>query len=184
MFKKLFLLIFLMLCLPVLSVFSDNTIEKSKINNKSVFSRTPRRGYRPEDISGLDENTKAEIEAIKQLCLTYTKSMSVLDFRKAWDCHLDGRASYDRFLKSGYVRKAEKEEFVRKWWASLKVMKIIISTDEATADLCREVEAENKMIFILKKAENQWKIRNMIYTDTLNFDEDKLPSFYFEEDKN
>ncbi len=45
---------------------------KWKINEmyQSSFSRPLRRGYRPEDFSGLDENTKAEISAIQQLCLT------------------------------------------------------------------------------------------------------------------
>jgi len=159
---------------------------KWKINEmyQSSFSHPPRRGYRPEDFSSLDENTKAEISAIQQLCLTYTKSLSVQDFRTAWECYWEGRASYEKFLTFKWVKKIKNNESYRESWASLTVLDIKISGNKATADLGRKKEGEIEETFLLVKTENQWKIRNRFDTSSLCFDENKLPSFYFEDDKN
>ena len=160
--------------------------QKWKINEmyQSIFSRPPRRGYRPEDFSGLDENTKAEISAIQQLCLKYTKSLSVKDFRSAWECYWEGRASYEKFLTFKWVKKIKNNESYRESWASLTVLDIKFSGNKATADLGRKKEGEIPDIFLLVKTENQWKIRKDFDTTSLRFDEKNLPSFYFEDDKN
>ena len=157
-----------------------------KINdlNKSIFSRIPRRGYRPEDFSGLDDKTKSEIEAIQQLCSIYTKSLSHQDFRTAWKCLWKKRSPFEKFLKYGYVKGIKKKDSVRKSWASLIVLDIKIENDNATVDIGRDRASDNKFIFLLTKENNQWKIITWHDTSSLGFDEDKLPSFYFEQYSN
>ena len=81
-----------------------------KINDLylSNFSRIPRRGFRPEDFSGLDEKTKSEIEAVQQLCYTYSKSISDRDFRTAWECYRKNSVPYKKFLLGDIFARLKK----------------------------------------------------------------------------
>lgn len=149
---------------------------------QSSFSRPPRRGYRPEDFSKLDENTQKEITAIRQFCMKYTTSLSNLDFRTAWGCLEKKDLSYEKFLTFGPVRKLKKDESFRKYYASLTVLDIKISGDKATADIGRKKDSETGTVYVLNKTGNTWKITDTFDTTSLRFDEDRLPLFYFEKE--
>ncbi|MCE5252587.1 hypothetical protein LLG96_20480 [bacterium] len=155
-----------------------------KINDfypQSPFSRTPQKGYLPGDIASLDAETKAEVAAIQQVCLTYTKSMSAMDFRKAWECYWDGRIPYDRFVNLKYVRRIRENESIRQYLASLTVLNIKYSENQATADIGKENEKDFSTIYLLVKNGGQWKLRKEYDITSLGFGEDDLPAFYFEQ---
>jgi len=59
----------------------------------SSMTRRPRRGYRPEDFPGLDEETGTEIEAIQKLYTEFQQGLRDQDFHKAWKtgCRVEKR---------------------------------------------------------------------------------------------
>lgn len=145
---------------------------------KSSMTRKPRRGYRPEDFSGLDEETGTEIKAIQKLYTEFQQGLRDQDFHKAWECWWEGsRPSYERFLKWGLVRRMKKKGKSRRFWTTATLLEIRTSGNEATADIGWE---DPITVLLLIHAEDKWKIRRMIGMDSLDFDEKMLPEFYFE----
>lgn len=160
-------------------VFED---ESWKIQEEfqSRFSRPPRRGYRPDDISKQDENTQKEITAVQKLSLKFLSNLSKKDFRTAWECMGNKRLTYDIFMNSGMVRVTQERESMIEYWDSLLVLEIKISENKATVDLGPIKDGAINMIFILDKTDTTWKIMDMISTDSRVTGEEKLPSLYFE----
>ena len=145
---------------------------------KSSMMRRPRRGYRPEDFSELDEGTGTRIKAIQKLCAEFMQGMRDQDFHKAWECYWEGsRPSYERFLEWGFVRAAKKKEKSRRFWTTVAVLEIRILGNKATADIGWDDPID---VLLLIHTEGKWKIRDMICMDCLDFDEKMLPEFYFE----